>query len=70
MVARGRTFAAWVHWNGGADWQRIFDFGDGVIGGNTGRYLFLTPRAFGGRLRFAITTAGSLHEQIIDAPAA
>jgi hypothetical protein len=66
-VANASTFAAWVKWNGGGDWQRIFDFGAG-----TGRYLFLTPRAFDtGAMRFAITTAGNgSNEQVIDAPMA
>ena len=34
------TFAGWVYWNGGGNWQRIFDFGD-----DTSHYLFLTPRS-------------------------
>ena len=33
------TISAWVNWNGGADWQRIFDFGN-----NTTSYMFLTPQ--------------------------
>ncbi|NGZ74954.1 LamG-like jellyroll fold domain-containing protein [Saccharibacillus alkalitolerans] len=32
------TFAAWVKWDGGANWQRVFDFGGGMDG-----YMFLTP---------------------------
>ena len=43
------TLAAWVRWNGGSDWQRIFDFGNG-----TAESLFLTPKAGGGGLRFEI----------------
>jgi hypothetical protein len=62
-VANARTFAAWVNWAGGGAWQRIFDFGDG-----TGRYLFLTPRAHNGNLRFAITINGNGAENVIDAP--
>jgi Glycosyl hydrolases family 43/Concanavalin A-like lectin/glucanases superfamily len=64
-VANAGTFAAWVKWNGGGDWQRVFDFGDG-----TGQYLFLTPRANNGKMRFAITINGNGAEQIIDAPTA
>jgi arabinan endo-1,5-alpha-L-arabinosidase len=64
-VANASTFAAWVKWNGGAAWQRIFDFGTG-----TGAYLFLTPQAGSGNMRFAITTGGGGAEQIIEAPAA
>ncbi len=64
-VANASTFATWVKWNGGATWQRIFDFGT-----NTSAYLFLTPRASSGHMRFAITINGNGAEQIIEAPAA
>lgn len=62
-VANASTFAAWVKWNGGGDWQRIFDFG-----ADTTKYLFLTPRAFAGGMRFAIKNGGG--EQQINAAAA
>ena len=62
-VANASTFTAWVKWNGGADWQRIFDFGT-----NTLKYFFLTPRANTGKMRFAIKNGGA--EQTIDAPTA
>lgn len=55
------TFAAWVYWNGGAQWQRIFDFGD-----DTTHYMFLSPSSGGNTLRFAITTNGT--EQRLEAP--
>ena len=55
------TIAAWVNWNGGAAWQRIFDFGN-----DTTQYMFLTPDSGGGTLRFAITTNGAGAEQIIE----
>ena len=48
------SFAAWVYWDGGANWQRIFDFGH-----DTSRYAFLTPSATGGYLRFATRNNGS-----------
>ena len=60
-VANARTFAAWVKWNGGAAWQRVFDFGVGAA-----RYAFLSPRGDNGRLRFAITTSGGGGEQRIE----
>jgi autotransporter-associated beta strand protein len=47
------TFAAWLNWGGGANWQRIFDFGN-----STTHYMFLTPN-YGGGLRFAIANGGS-----------
>ncbi len=56
------TVAAWVYWNGGAAWQRIFDFGNG-----TDQYLFLTPAASGAGLRFAIKNGGA--EQMLNASA-
>lgn len=62
-VANCSTVAAWVKWRGGAEWQRIFDFGS-----NTLTYFFLTPQASSGNMRFAITTTGGTGEQIIEAP--
>lgn len=58
------TFAAWVYWNGGAAWQRIFDFG--VM--ESGRYMFLTPNASGAGLRFAVTSTSWSGEQKLNAP--
>jgi arabinan endo-1,5-alpha-L-arabinosidase len=62
-VANASTFMAWVKWDGGAEWQRIFDFGNGI-----GSYLFLSPMVNSGNMRFAITTNGNGAEQRIDAP--
>lgn len=56
------TIAAWVYWNGGNAWQRIFDFGNG-----TGQYMFLSPDSGNGTLRFAITTNGNGAEQQLNA---
>lgn len=58
------TFGGWVNWNGGANWQRIFDLGDGPT-----RNLFLTPSSGSATLRFAITTTGTSGEQRLEAPA-
>lgn len=59
-----RTFSAWVKWNGGNAWQRIFDFGVD----NT-HYAFLTPsNSITRRLRFAISPAGTPEERSVDAP--
>lgn len=60
-VASCSTVAAWVKWNGGADWQRIFDFGT-----DTTTHMFLTPKAYGAGMRFAIQNGGGA--QIVDAP--
>lgn len=56
------TFAAWVNWAGGGNWQRIFDFGN-----STTHYLFLTPSSGSGTLRFAIKNGGG--EQIAETAA-
>jgi hypothetical protein len=55
------TISAWVNWDGGDIWQRIFDFGN-----NTTEYMFLTPSSYSSTLRFAITTAGYGAEQRIE----
>ncbi len=56
------SFAAWVYWEGGGTWQRIFDFGN-----DTTHYLFLTPSSGSGTLRFAIRNGGS--EQVVQTTA-
>jgi hypothetical protein len=55
------TIAAWVYWNGGSAWQRIFDFGNDMT-----QYVFLTPSSGNSTLRFAITTNGAGAEQILE----
>ncbi len=55
------TIDTWVKWNGGSQWQRIFDFGTG-----TNDYMFLTPDSSAGTMRFAITTGGNGQEEDFD----
>jgi hypothetical protein len=55
------TIAAWVYWNGGQTWSRIFDFGK-----DTSFNMFLTPAAYGAGMRFVITTIGQPGEQRIN----
>jgi autotransporter-associated beta strand protein len=55
------SFAGWVYWNGGPQWQRIFDFGNDTL-----HYLFLSPFSGGNTLRFAIRNGGA--EQIVESP--
>jgi Glycosyl hydrolases family 43/Concanavalin A-like lectin/glucanases superfamily len=62
-VGNCSTVSAWVKWNGGAAWQRIFDFGS-----NTTNYFFLTPLSGSGNLRCAITVNGPGGEQQLNAP--
>jgi hypothetical protein len=64
-AANCSTIAAWVKWNGGAVWQRVFDFGT-----DTTNYFFLTPLASSGKMRFAITTTSNGGEQQIEAATA
>lgn len=49
------TLAAWVLWEGGGNWQRIFDFGSEIE-----KSMFLTPST-GGNMRFSITTSRGLY---------
>ena len=61
-----KTFMAWVKWNGGPAWQRIYDFGN-----DTNRYTVLTPyNGDTGTLRFNISINSRPGEQIVNAPAA
>jgi hypothetical protein len=57
------TIAAWVRVNTHNGWARLFDFGAG-----TDRYMFLTPKAEGTGMRFAITVSGNGQEQQLNAP--
>ncbi|MBN1804199.1 MAG: discoidin domain-containing protein [Sedimentisphaerales bacterium] len=56
------TFAAWVYWDGGSSFQRIFDFGNSTTTG----YMYLTPSSSAGKLRFSITASGSGSAQNIE----
>lgn len=65
------TFEVWLTWAGGADWQRIFDFGDSTSmiedERSSGRsYLFLAPHGNGDFVR-AVYKNPMLREVIIDA---
>lgn len=51
------TVTAWVYWRGGANWQRIFDFGN-----DTSHYMFLTPSS-GSQCRFVLNNGAG--EQIV-----
>jgi hypothetical protein len=57
------TIAAWVVYNGGATWSRIFDFGT-----NTLHYMFLSPRTARGTMGFVVTLNGGNGEIRVDAP--
>jgi len=65
------TFEAWVNWNGGGVWQRVFDFGSSTEGedlqGGGASYLFLTPNHIYGSLRLAFSLDGAGRETVVDA---
>ncbi|MEY4487707.1 MAG: hypothetical protein RIQ79_215 [Verrucomicrobiota bacterium] len=62
-AGRMRTFAAWVKWNGGNAWQRIFDFGSG-----TASYVYLTPSSSTGRPRLEILAPNTGGTRQLNAP--
>jgi arabinan endo-1,5-alpha-L-arabinosidase len=62
-VANALTFTAEIRWEGGLANQRVFDFGR-----DTNRYFYLTPASSSGKLRFAISTNGPAHEQVLEVP--
>ncbi len=59
------TIATWVRWNGGANWQRVFDFGSDID-----KYMMLTPKASNGAIRFQMTTSRATDGTLtLDGPA-
>lgn len=59
------TIASWVNWDGGNNWQRLFDFGTGTY-----QYLFLSPKSGSNTLRLAFkdTINGKDVEYQVNAP--
>ncbi|MBW8780598.1 MAG: alginate lyase family protein [Verrucomicrobia bacterium] len=49
---RDITIGAWVYWNGGSAWQRVFDFGSEIE-----KYMMLTVKDGSGKLSFQMTTS-------------
>ena len=49
---RDITISSWVYWNGGGNWQRVFDFGSEIE-----KYMMLTVKDGSGKLNFSITTS-------------
>jgi hypothetical protein len=70
------TIEAWLTWNGGDPWQRIFDFGSSQDGENQRgggvNYLFLTPSTSGAvpTLRAAFQSTDTDGEVRVNSPAA
>lgn len=48
------TISAWVYWNSITSGQQIFNFGNDAT-----QYMYLTPRASSGKMRFAIKNGGT-----------
>lgn len=65
-MAKDITVATWVNWDGGNNWQRIFDFGTGIY-----QNMFLTPSSGGGTMRLAFkdSVIGTDSEQQINTTA-
>ena len=61
LASEDITIATWVKWDGGADWQRIFDFGD-----DTSTYMFLTPSSDQDLMHFGITTGSDAGEYVLE----
>ena len=59
------TIEAWITWDGGGAWQRVFDCGN--CSGSAGqRYLFLTPSAGStAGIRAAYTVSGAANETTV-----
>ncbi|RYD23900.1 MAG: hypothetical protein EOP88_02380, partial [Verrucomicrobiaceae bacterium] len=60
--SNGFTFAGWVNWQGGADGQRIFDFGN-----STSQFFYLTPGA-GGEMRLGLKNGAGATTNIATSP--
>ncbi len=56
------TIGTWVKWDGGNNWQRIFDFGNDQT-----ENMFLTPKNGSGNMQFSITKGGTTYN--VEAPA-
>jgi hypothetical protein len=58
------SIAVWFKWNGGENWQRIFDFGDA-----DNAYFFLSPVRFANGLRLSVKTLlPNPDEKFVDGP--
>ena len=51
-LSRDLTLSAWVYWNGGNAWQRVFDFGSEIE-----KFMMLTVKDGSGKIAFTMTTS-------------
>ncbi|MFI1744364.1 LamG-like jellyroll fold domain-containing protein [Thalassobellus sediminis] len=49
------TVATWIYWNGGNNWQRIFDFGN-----DQNEFMYMSPNSNTGNLQFGINNGSGL----------
>jgi len=64
--AKDITVATWVNWDGGGNWQRIFDFGTGIY-----QYMYVTPKSDSNKMVFSFRDAinGSSTPQTVETTA-
>lgn len=58
-----QTVSGWVKWNGGGNWQRIFD-----LSKNNNCFFYLTPRNNSTQLQCAITPDYATYKRTVEAP--
>ncbi|RYD47676.1 MAG: hypothetical protein EOP85_05025, partial [Verrucomicrobiaceae bacterium] len=58
------TVAAWINWDGGDNWQRVFDFGN-----STTQNFMLTPKSSANTMRFVIVNGGAEQQLNTNVPA-
>lgn len=56
-----QTVSGWVKWNGGGNWQRIFDFGR-----NNNSFFFLTPCNSSTQLQCSITADNATYKRTLE----
>jgi hypothetical protein len=62
-AANGCTVSTVFKWNGGPNWEHVFDFGQGTT---TNGFAFLTPQATNGYPQFAITSSNLANAKILN----
>jgi hypothetical protein len=66
-AANGCTFTAVFNWNGGTNWEHVFDFGRGTT---TNGFAFLTPQATNGYPQFVISSSSLANAKVLNGTAA
>jgi len=62
-VGGAQTVSGWIKWNGGGNWQRVFDFGQ-----NNNRFFFFTPANGTAFPECTITADNATYSARIDSP--